>query len=69
MAVPQESRVDSGSQNSWTFAVLLSPLPHMAAAFHKAISKINFPSAPGRSFSVSQMCRCYVQIYNPIYWP
>lgn len=43
MAVLQkEGRVGSGSQSPWTIVVLLSPLPHRAAAFHKTISKINF---------------------------
>lgn len=39
-----ESRVDSGSQNPCPTAVPLSPLPHLAAAFHKTIPKINFPN-------------------------
>lgn len=53
MAVPQEeSRVDSGSQNPWTIAGPLSSLPYIAVAFYKAISKINFPCVPSRSFPV-----------------
>lgn len=69
MAVPQEeSRVDSGSQNPWPITVLLPPPHRIAAAFHKAISKINSPRVLGRSFPVLQICRCYVRIYNSIYW-